>query len=100
MKYLSIFSLVLAAMLVLCLAPMPYGYYMIVRVIAMVIFAIICYNYWQKGEKDLAVILVILCALYQPFFKIPLGKTIWGVVNVATAIMLVGLWMKEKREDE
>ena len=89
--------MVLAVMLVLCLAPMPYGYYMIVRTIAMVIFAIMCYNYWQKGEKDLAVILVILCVLYQPFFKIPLGKTIWGVVNVATAIMLVGLWMKEKR---
>ena len=100
MKYLSIFSLVLAVMLVLCLAPMPYGYYMLVRVIAMVIFAVMCYKYRQKGEMDLAIILVILCILFQPFFKIPLGKIIWGVVDVATAIMLVGLWMKERRGNE
>ena len=37
MKYLY---LILAALLMLCLAPMPYGYYQLVRFIALVLFTI------------------------------------------------------------
>ena len=37
MKYLY---LILAALLMLCLAPMPYGYYQLVRFIALVLFAV------------------------------------------------------------
>ncbi len=37
MKYIY---LILAAMLLLCLAPMPYGYYMLVRYVAMVVEAV------------------------------------------------------------
>lgn len=40
MNYLK---LLLAVLLLLCLAPMTYGYYQLVRVVAMIAFAIMAY---------------------------------------------------------
>ena len=36
--------LILAALMLLCLAPMPYGYYMLVRFVAMVVFGVMVYR--------------------------------------------------------
>ena len=45
--------LVLAAMMLLCLAPMPYGYFQLVRFVAMVAFGMIAYRYYViNGAKD------------------------------------------------
>ena len=47
MKYVY---LVIAAMMLLCLAPMPYGYYMLARFVAMVVFAILAIRYFGSGK--------------------------------------------------
>ena len=38
-----------------------------------------------------------LALLFQPFFKLALGRTIWNIVDVMVAIFLVFLWYKEKK---
>ena len=48
-------KLPLAALLLLCLAPMPYGYYQLVRIVAMIAFAIIAYQYYEKRVMPLAI---------------------------------------------
>lgn len=72
MKYLK---LVLAALLLLCLVHMPYGYYELVRFVAMVGFVVFAYDYYKKQQKPLAVTFGALALLFQPFFKIALGRT-------------------------
>jgi hypothetical protein len=50
----QISQLGLAAALLLCLAPMPYGYYQLVRIVAMIAFAIMAYQYsglWRSWLK-------------------------------------------------
>ena len=37
---MKLIYLILAAMMLLCLAPMPYGYYVLVRFVAMVVFGV------------------------------------------------------------
>ena len=96
MKYLQI---ILAATLLLCLAPMPYGYYMLVRWAAMVVFAVTAFNYYAENKKELAVTFGALALLFQPFIKIALGRAIWNIVDVAVAILLLVLtFMKNKKE--
>lgn len=56
-------------MLLLCLAPMPYGYYMLVRWAAMVVFAVTAFNYYAENKKELAVTFGALALLFQPFIK-------------------------------
>ena len=84
--YLSI-----AALLLLCLAPMPYGYYQLVRFVAMVVFAVMAYQYVQEKRNALAVVFGALALLFQPFLKIALGRTIWNIVDVLVALLLIVL---------
>lgn len=90
--------LVIAAILLLCLAPMPYGYYALVRFAAMVAFAVMAYRYWEKKQSALAITFGTLALLFQPFVKIALGRTVWNVVDVMVAALLIILWLRGRRE--
>lgn len=89
--------LILAAMMLLCLAPMPYGYYMMVRFLAMVVFGVMAYRYYQEKMERMAWVFGILALLFQPFAKIALGRLIWNIVDVLVAIGLIILFFMEKK---
>lgn len=97
MKHLNI---ILAVLLLLCLAPMPYGYYILVRWAAMVVFAVTAFNYYAENKKELAVTFGALALLFQPFIKIALGRTIWNIVDVAVAILLLVLTFTENKKEK
>ena len=86
MKYIQ---LAFAALLLLCLADMPYGYYQLVRFIAMVLFGWMAYDYSTKEQQFGLVTFGSLALLFQPFFKIAFGRTIWNIVDVVVAIVLI-----------
>ncbi len=88
MKQLYLF---LAAMLLLCLAPMPYGYFMLVRFVMMVAFGLMAYRYFTIKKSAAAWVFVILAVLFQPIYKIALGRGIWNVVDVVVAVGLIFL---------
>ena len=90
--------LILAAMMLLCLAPMPYGYYMLVRFVAMVAFGVMAFKYYQEKKEKLAWVLGLLALLFQPFAKIALGRLIWNIVDVIVAIGLIVLFFVEKNK--
>lgn len=90
--------LFLAAILLLCLAPMPYGYYVLVRFLSMVGFGIMAYRYYQEKKESLAWTFGILALLFQPFAKIALGRLIWNIVDVIVAVGLIILFFIEKKK--
>ena len=94
MKYLCP---ILSLLLLLCLLPMPYGYYMLVRFASMVAFGVMAYRYYTQSKVALTITFASLALLFQPFIKIALGRTIWNIVDVIVAILLVLLWMKERK---
>lgn len=87
---------ILSLLLLLCLTPMPYGYYQLVRFVAMVAFGVMTYKYYEEKKNELAITFGALALLFQPFVKVALGRTMWNVVDVAVAILLIVLWWKEK----
>ena len=91
MKIKPILKLVVAILLLLCLADMPYGFYTLVRFVSAFAFAYISYDYFKSKKDGLGFIFAALALLFQPFFKIALGRTIWNVVDVIVAIGLVYL---------
>ena len=91
-KILPIFALALFA----CLLPMPYGYFMLVRFAAMIIFALMAYGYYKQEKEGIAIFFGAMAVLFQPLFKISLDRITWNVVDVAMAIFLFILWLKEK----
>lgn len=94
MKYLY---LILAAVLLLCLAPLPYGYYTLVRFVSMVAFGVMAYRYYTLNKVAWTIIFASLALLFQPFLKIVLGRTMWNIVNVIVAVLLIALWVKESK---
>ena len=80
--------LILAALMLLCLAPMPYGYFQLVRFVAMVVFGIMAYRYYVADKTIAATVFGVLALLFQPIYKIALGRTVWNVVDVVVAVLL------------
>ncbi len=82
-------KLALSILFLLCLADMPYGYYELVRIIGLIGFSLLAYQASQKENKTEMIIYIGLAILFQPFFKIALGRFLWNVVDVIVAIGLL-----------
>ena len=92
---MNYFKPLLAVLMLLCLAPMPYGYYQLVRVVAMIAFAIMAYQYYVKEKVPWAITFCGLALLFQPFIKVAFGRTLWNVVDVIVAVVLIALAIAE-----
>lgn len=97
----KIIKIGLAILLFLCLADMPYGYYQFVRFIGLVGFAILAYQANQQNNQTVAIIYGALALLFQPFFKISLGRELWNVIDVVVGLgLLVSIFFKNKLPNE
>ncbi len=89
--------LILAVLMLLCLAPMPYGYFQLVRFVAMVVFGLMAYQYYCRNKTIAATTFSVLALLFQPIYKIALGRATWNVIDVVVAALLIGLFVLEKQ---
>lgn len=91
----NIIKIVLAILLLLCLVDFPYGYYQFVRFAGLIGFAILAYQANRKNKQTEMVIYGALALLFQPFFKIALGRELWNVVDVVVGIgLLISIFIK------
>ena len=97
MRYVPLY---LAVALLICLAPMPYGYYTLIRMLATLVFGIYAYRCNMAKKESLTWIFVTLALLFQPFIKVALGRIVWNIIDVIVAIGMIMffLWDKGKRE--
>lgn len=94
MKYLPLY---LAAVLLLCLAPMPYGYFTLVRVLATVVFGIYAYRCFAVKKEGLTLVFATLALLFQPFAKVGFNRVTWNIIDVIVAIGLIVLFFWERK---
>jgi hypothetical protein len=76
------------------LLPLPYGYYMLMRLFLCVlcIYFISSVRAVRDGEKW---VLVGLAVLYNPIAPVELGsKPLWSIINIGT---VAWFWMLDKR---
>jgi len=93
----SIIKVILAALMFICLADMPYCYFQFVRFAALVGFGILAYLANQDNRKTEVIIYVVLAILFQPLMKISLGRELWNVVDVIVgAGLLVSIFFDKK----
>ena len=85
---MNILKFILAIMLLICLIGMPYGYYQLTRWAATFTFLYLAYSVFENSDKKEFFIFIALAFLFQPFFKIALGRTLWNIVDIIIAIYL------------
>lgn len=96
----SIIKIALAILFFLCLLDMPYGYYQLVRFSGLVGFAILAYQANQQNKQAEMIIYGGLAFLFQPFFKIALGRQVWNIVDVVVAVgLILSLFVKSKQNN-
>lgn len=87
-------GLILAILLIVCVLPLPYGYYMLVRFISMIYFIYAATIFINNKRIAFCIIAISIALLLQPFFRIVLSKPIWNFIDVIIAIILIYLWYK------
>ncbi len=87
---MKLLYLLISILLFLCLIDMPYGYFQFVRFVSAGFFAYAAYQENERGKSELTIVFIILAILFQPFYKIALGRTLWNIVDVIVGIGLLG----------
>lgn len=84
-----IVKIALAVLFLLCLLKMPYGYYQLVRFIGMIGFVFLANAERDKKGNGQMIFWITSAVLINPIVKIPLGRTIWNVIDIVWAIILI-----------
>lgn len=82
----KIIKVFLAAILFLCLLDMPYDFYQLIRFLALIGFFVLGYRAYEKKRKTESIIYFSLALLFQPLFKIALGRELWNIIDVLVGI--------------
>jgi hypothetical protein len=94
----NIVKLILAILLFICLADMSYSYFQLVRFIGFIGFISLAYQAHKDNSEKEMITCCILALLFQPFFKVVLGRQLWNVVDVLVGIwLLISMLIKEKK---
>jgi hypothetical protein len=84
-RHLKIF---LTVILLLCIIPFPYSYYLFVRYAATFGFGVLAFQaYASKTPK--VVFYLILSFMFQPFYKVHFDRPYWLVIDILVALWLI-----------
>ena len=80
--------LILIILLLLAILTLPYGYYILFRFIVCV--GVIRELFLAPSNNtDTTISLVAIAVLYNPIIKMALGRPIWTIVNIITALYFI-----------
>ena len=96
----TLIKIALAILMFLCLIDMPYGFYQLVRFMALIGFGILAFKANEQNKNTEMIIYGGLALLFQPFLKIALGREIWNIVDVIVGIGLITSLIMNRRKSQ
>tara|TARA_B100001564_G_scaffold340874_1_gene334938 strand:+ start:4936 stop:5217 length:282 start_codon:yes stop_codon:yes gene_type:complete len=82
---------------------MPYGYYQLIRFLALIGFSILAYLSFIENNVKMLIIFISLALLFQPFLKVSLGRNLWNIVDIIVSLFLIiscfNIYKKNIRKD-
>lgn len=87
----------ICVLLGLALLPMPYGYYMFLRLSVCAYAVFVFAQEQKKGVCFGSVAAIGIALLYNPIFRVHLNKENWIWANVATAVILIIVFALENK---
>jgi len=76
---------------------LQYGFYQLVRLAALIGFAILAYKAKHQNSKGEFIVYIVLALLFQPFLKIALGRQVWNIIDVIVGFsLLISICLKPK----
>ena len=78
-----------AAMLFLGVAPLPYGYYMLLRIVATAVFVWAAFVSYEHNKATVPWVFAILAILFNPIMIIHLPKELWAAIDIVAGVLLL-----------
>jgi hypothetical protein len=88
-----------SALLIIGAAPMPYGYYTLLRMVTCGFFIWATIVTYENKSKYLPWTFGFLALLFNPIIKIHLPKEYWAAIDIASAIFILVIREKLLRPD-
>jgi hypothetical protein len=85
-----------ALMLVVALAPMPYGYYSLLRIVCFTYFLIRSIRLRDQITSFPFIASIILSLTYNPIAKASFGRETWVVINIMTIAIIINFLIKNE----
>ncbi|MCC6551181.1 MAG: hypothetical protein IT279_14040 [Ignavibacteriaceae bacterium] len=90
-------KLILALLLLLTVFDMPYGYYQFLRIAATAGFIFLAYSGFSARYRFTPLVWSLGALLFNPVFKVALGRELWMVFDLAFAVLLAAsVFLEEK----
>lgn len=93
----SIVKIITAILFLGCLLKMPYSYFQVIRVLGMAVFIWLAYVDNHKPDKSFLIIWSVSALLINPFIKVAFGRSMWNIVDVVWAIILLVSILEDKK---
>jgi hypothetical protein len=90
---------IISALLFLGAVPLPYGYYMLLRIAACGFFIWAAVITYEKQSQYLPWVFGLLALLFNPIIKIHLPKELWAAIDIASAIFILVVRQKLLRPE-
>lgn len=85
-----------SGMLFLGAAPLPYGYYMLLRLVACAVFVWAAFVAHSRKRQVLPWVLVVAALLFNPFMKVHFRKDVWAPLDIAAGVLLLASYRAVK----
>src|SRR5690348_14087482 len=89
--------LVVALLLLWALLPNPYVYYTSLRFVVCAVCIFTAYRYTQERTIGFAWLFAGIAGLFNPMLPIHLTREIWFPVDLSTAALLTGSYIRDRR---
>jgi hypothetical protein len=76
-------------MLLIGVAPLPYGYYTLLRIVASAVFAWAAFASFERNSQFLPWIFTLLVVLFNPIVPIHLTKELWSIIDISAGLFLL-----------
>ncbi len=68
---------------------LPYGYYMLLRLVVFGVFMWAAFTSFENSEELLPWLFILLAIVFNPIFKIYLPKEAWIVIDIFAGVILL-----------
>ena len=74
-------------LLVVALLPLPYGYFMFLRLAITAAAAYVAYENFNKNIPIWGIVFVGIALLFNPFYTVHFDKSLWAVIDIVVAAL-------------
>jgi hypothetical protein len=85
-----------AAMLLIALAPMPYAYYEILRIVVFGTFGYLSYTAVKHRHHVSVVLLTLPALIFNPIIPLHFDKIAWAFIDVSAAVALISIGSRSR----